>query len=149
MKVLKEGQLSIAQTKQYDAVKKAALQDKFLQDGPLDYPNRNIIVTDDGDVAGYYTPHRSSLKGKPAWRPGALFIAPAFRGQNLMFQALSEFYQKPPRRGVAWIDDRNSASIALFTKLGFLKDKPYEDEGYPGHWWILDKVSQPGYTHWK
>lgn len=95
--------------------------------------NRKVIY--DGDTpVGFFNPRPQSFKGKQYWRAGAVYVKQDSQGKGLATNALKDFYEG--RRGIAWIDQENTASKALFSKIGFQQDKPLEVDGSQGHWYI-------------
>ncbi len=133
--VINQNKLSDDQQKQFDKVLKSATQDSFLGDDEDEVirkgKKRMVIVHEDGNVAGFYSPYSTNVKGTTHWRAGALYLMQNYRGRGIMESVLKEFFDTHTP-GISWIDDKNAKSIALFKKLGFeqSKDSPISLEAY-------------------
>lgn len=142
LKVLSVSDLSSVQLKRFQEVIKLAGSEEHLKgefDADGNSKARKVIITDTEDVAGFFTPSQTSVKGVKYWRAGALYLLPKYRGKGLMYLALKEYFRSHIP-GIAWIADSNTASINVFTKLGFKPYKPKEYEGIPGFWYTLTSV---------
>ena len=138
------------------AALRLAKQDPFLATSKAEElrggETRQVILYH-SEVVGFFSPRQQSYEGKPHWRAGALFLLPAWRKQGIMNWVLRDFFHKHPR-GLVWIDDKNTASLRLFTGLGFERAQFRKGiDGEPGHWYVLRPRAQslealPAYTHW-
>lgn len=113
-----------------------------------------MAVCYDGVIVGYYTPVMKELEGVKYHRPGLLYLMPEYRGKGIM-QAALRMEIKNKDRCIAWVDDANASSIAMFEDLGFIKG-PFHigAGGLPGHWYVLEKKIAlenlaPSYVGWK
>jgi RimJ/RimL family protein N-acetyltransferase len=61
------------------------------------------------------------------------------QGKGIMSQVLSAFFTTH-QPALSWIEDTNTASIALFKSLGFTKAKARDDGDRPGHWYLKEKT---------
>jgi L-amino acid N-acyltransferase YncA len=118
-----------------------------------------VILSEKDQPIGFYTPKKQEFNGKDYWRAGALFLSAKERGKGIMHNTLMEFFDahKP---GLAWIDDANKKSIALFKSLDFDEGEVKKDGSIAGHWWTKEakdkKLStesfgikaKPIYSHW-
>lgn len=75
------------------------------------------VILVNGTPVGFFTPRRTSYKGKTYWRAGMTYIAPTHRRKGIAKLALSKFFCY--RSGLVWIDDTNHASQQLFMSIGF------------------------------
>lgn len=156
IKVVSNSSLNSEQEKDLDKLLSLARKDSFLGDndevGDITKHRLVILYGDKEEMVGFLTPKKQSFKGVNHWRAGALFTIPKYRGKGIMFKALESFF-KTHQPGISWIDDKNTASVALFKKLGFIKDKEREHDGAIGHWYIRPKIvkaleSIPSYLRW-
>lgn len=133
-KVVTLDKLTSKQQKQRDVLIQEAIDDPFLgQDikAPADY----ILLLDDVAV-GFFSPYATKYKNAKHYRAGALYLTSAARGKGLMSRALTEYFQTH-RPGLAWIEDSNHPSNALFKNLGFVKDKAKSYADWEGHYYVL------------
>lgn len=137
--------LSPKQTKAFTLVLQQANKDKYLspheeEEVPKKPQCVVVLYGKEKLPIGYYTPRRESWPGHSYWRSGTVFIVPQYRGKGIMAQVLREFFETH-QPGLAWIDDKNSASINLFNALGFVKERPKVDgDGNAGHWYIRPRT---------
>jgi predicted acetyltransferase len=146
------------QQKQWELVVKEASLDPFIGGDwlkcILDEPGEKpICFFKDGNLLGFMIPRQEMTKSRKLyWRSGAVYLMKIHRGKGIIGQILYDFfYDHHP--AISWIDDRNAASIKLFTGLGFVAKGKYEDVGGDGHWYILDgKPKQrhlvPAFLNW-
>lgn len=142
VKIVLEKNLTPEQKKAFESVLKESSKNGFLDSDMEELFNSNrcrvILYGDKEEVAGFFTPRSGVYNGKTTWRPGALFTLPKYRGKGIMKEALTQFFRKHAR-GLCWIDDKNKASIALFTSLGFKRGDAREHENNAGHWYVFEK----------
>lgn len=147
---VKQNKLEERFKKQLSSVVSSAEQDPFLMNDSKDIEksnNKEIIIWENKEVIGFFTPTKTNYKGVSHWRAGALYLITAQRGKGIMEYVLTEFYKKH-QMGIVWINDENLRSINLFKKLGFEKDKARDHEGKPGHWYRLSnfRVGNENYS---
>jgi hypothetical protein len=131
-------QLTSAVCSELETLLTHAKQDPFLftQAGDvLREGDKRMAILYQDKVIGFYSPQTQSFQGKVHHRAGALYLAPVYRGQGIMANVLASFFKG--KLGISWINDTNASSIQLFTKLGFVQDKPHSgQDGKPGHWYV-------------
>lgn len=138
--VVNKNKLTEDQAKEFENVLKVAAKDKFLGDDGVEPENdekKRMVIFVKDEIAGFFSPERSSIKGVIHHRAGALFLIPKFRGKGIMEIVLREFFSKHSP-GLSWIDDSNYKSISLFKRLGFKQGKQRDHENHKGHWYLKD-----------
>jgi GNAT superfamily N-acetyltransferase len=150
-------QLTPTQAQKFKQVLKEASKDKFLSPEEEEVvPNKPrcvvILLGQKEEPVGFYCPKSQTYLGKRYWRAGTLFTMRRHQGKGIMSQVLTEYFDQHPR-AMSWIEDDNAKSISLFTKLGFVKDKPKEYDGHAGHWYVREQLkvsaeSLPIYLRW-
>lgn len=106
---------------QYEVLLKEADSEPLLYGIPLDPKTPRIILHQDGIVVGIFEPTLYEYKGVTYFRTNRPYTKKAARGKGYMDTALQHWYQSR-QPGWAWIDNANVKSIALFTRLGFVKE---------------------------
>lgn len=98
---------------------------------------RPICFFDGKEIVGFINPRSETNNGKLHWRSGVIYLMKKYRGRGLMAEILYNFFDTH-HPAMCWIDNNNSSSIRLYTKLGFVKGtakKIAADED--GHWYHL------------
>jgi len=96
---------------------KLASQDRFLGESVLEEPESNKhLVYHEGVLVGFFWAKRQS-DGR--YQLDAIFIDPAYRNKGITSGTLNDFYAN--KKGRAWIESDNHASVAAFKKAGFKK----------------------------
>jgi len=148
-------QLKPAQAKLFREVLKEAAQDRYLSPDEevavLKKPRCVVILLNNAPV-GFYCPKSQLWNGKRAYRAGTCFISSKHQGQGIMKRVLQEYFDRY-QLALSWIEEGNVKSIALFTSLGFVKNKRKDYEGYPGHWYVRERLAVsaenlPVYLRW-
>lgn len=86
-----------------------------------------VPIVCDGEVAGFYTPHRAA-NGR--MRIGPIYVRPAYRGRGLAL----EVYRSIPGPMMACVEDGNMAAERLHERAGFVRWRRYSN----GWYWIRD-----------
>ena len=136
MILLSSTSLSPQLKEQYDALLEEAKQEKFLYGIPLDPKLKRCVLVQDGTVVGACEIETSEQEDVTYFRTNRPYTLKAHRGKGLMFEALSHLY-KGHRPAMAWIDDDNATSIALFTRLEFVKERALHYKNKDGHFYFL------------
>jgi GNAT superfamily N-acetyltransferase len=100
-----------------------------------------IAILKGSKIVGLFNPR---LMSNGYWRSGVIYVEKKSRGEGIMFRVLRDFFSTHCP-ATAWIADNNKASIGLYTKLGFKKDRPFKlssAEKDQGHWYNLDNLHQ-------
>lgn len=96
---------------------KMAAKDKFLGDIVYDQPSSRLrLIQHEGEIVGMCWPRRES-DGR--YRTGPIFVDPHYRGKGIGTRFLQEFFAT--KKGRAYIERDNHASIAMYKKAGFKK----------------------------
>lgn len=136
MLLLSSSALSPVLKEQYEALLEEAMKERFLYGVPLDPKQKRCVLVQEGNVAGACEFSTSEQEGVTYFRTNRPYTLKAYRGKGLMFEALSHIY-KTHRPAMSWIDDENTSSIALFTRLGFVKDRALHYKNKDGHFYFL------------
>lgn len=136
MILLSSKSLSPQLKEQYDALLEEANQEEFLYGIPLDAKQKRCVIVQDGVVVGVCEVSTSEQEDVTYFRTNRPYTLKAHRGKGYMFEALDYLY-KANHPGMAWIDDNNAASIALFTRLGFVKERALRYKEKDGHFYFL------------
>lgn len=96
---------------------KMAAKDKFLGDIVYDQPSSRLrLIYHEGEIVGMCWPRRES-DGR--YRTGPIFVDPHYRGKGIGTTFLKEFFST--KKGRAYIEPDNHASITMYKKAGFKK----------------------------
>lgn len=108
---------------EYTALIEEAAKDPFLGEfvlkkHPADF---KWFIRKDPDgkwdkLVGFAIPRRDS---DGYYRTGAIYVKPEYRKEGIASAFVKEYFEG--KKGRAFIEDRNVASIALFTSIGFKK----------------------------
>jgi len=94
-----------------------ASKDRFLGESVLEEPDSNMhLIYHEGELAGLAWVKR---KSDGYYQTDSIFVDPKYRGKGVAVGFLTIFYMN--KKGRAWIESDNHASIAVFTKAGFKK----------------------------
>lgn len=101
------------------ALLRKSTYDPYLGDIALNKDPKDIVEIRHGrTLVGFAIPRQDSDK---RWRTGPIFIDPKYQGKGYGGRWIKEFFKG--RKGRAYINPDNGASIAVFTKAGF-KETP-------------------------
>jgi RimJ/RimL family protein N-acetyltransferase len=115
-----------------------AEQDNFLGNGQgsgINVKDIIVCILYEDKLIGFYSPVKRWYIDRNYFRAGALYLLPTYRGKGIMEKVLTDYFNwhKP---GLAWIDESNTKSIALFKKLGFEQGKAWAGKhDRKGHWY--------------
>ncbi|BDD79782.1 hypothetical protein [Burkholderia phage FLC9] len=99
----------------HEAAKDPFLGDFVLKKKPAEF--RWFLIGEHNDtLAGFAIPRRDS---DGYYRTGAIYVKPEYRKQGIAAAFVKQYFQG--KKGRAYIEDANAASIALFTSIGFKK----------------------------
>lgn len=121
---------------QYEGLLEEAKKEKFLYGIPLDPKQKRCVILQKGTVVGAFEFGTSEQEDVTYFRTNRPYTLKAYRGQGLMFEALTHWYAAR-RPAMSWIDDENAASITLFSRLGFVKDRALNYQNKDGHFYFL------------
>lgn len=107
------------------ALLRKSTHDPYLGDIALHKDPKDIIEILHGRVlVGFAIPRQDSDK---RWRTGPIFIDPKYRGKGIGGKWIKDFFNR--RKGRAYINPENVASIAVFTKAGFKETSKFLMDG--------------------
>lgn len=96
---------------------KMASKDRFLGESVLEEPESNMhLIYHEGELAGLAWIKRQS---GGYYQLDSIFVDPKYRGKGVATDFLKIYYAN--KKGRAWIESDNHASVATFTNAGFKK----------------------------
>lgn len=89
-----------------------------------------VAFVADGQLVGFAIPRKDGQ----VYRTGPIYVTPKYRRRGVAAGFVLTYFKG--RRGRAWIDDKNEASKALYTKAGFKPTdrKTSDHTGYYTEW---------------
>lgn len=115
------------QTGQWMKIIGNAAEDPFLGGFVKTRPLKDFVgfFYDHNELAGFAIPRKDS---DGYYRTGAIYVEPKFRSKGIAKAFVQDYFKD--KKGRAFIEPDNTASIALFTSAGFVKtDKKVKHDG--------------------
>lgn len=138
MEIIFHTRLNEQQKIQYDNLLEESKEEPYLYGKGLVPALSRQVIVHDNNVVGCFESGQILFENKMYHRTNRPYTAKAYRGKGLMFDALQDWYSYR-RPAMCWIDDDNQASIALFTRLEFIRKEPFFHKEKDGHIYILDR----------
>lgn len=100
-----------------------AIKDPYLGEFLREKKETPVLIYFEEKPVGFFLPRKES-DGR--YRSGAIYVQPKYRKHRLAKKALSAYFED--KKGRAYIEESNAASIRLFESIGFKQtDRTYTD----------------------